>query len=324
MFKYLIHSGKNSKLKYYAKNSLMVYFIPNIIFRIRRRTIIEYLKSREDKEYITDRVNYYCRLSRTTVIGEDSSKLSKFHLNGGYNSVYFFDTFEYLRYFPKMLYWKYKFGDVITIPDEPSIVKSRPVCDNNQNSVLMKLDKVRHFIFFKDRLGFKEKEDKAIFRGKIYNKPRRIDFGEKWFGDPMCDVGEIKGHHYAKKEWLVPKMTLYDHMKYKFVICLEGNDVASNLKWVMNSNSLAIMPHPSCETWFMEGKLLPNYHYVEIKPDYSDLKERMQYYIGHPDEAEAIINHAHEWCEQFKDSKREKLISILVLYKYFEMTGQYI
>jgi spore maturation protein CgeB len=70
----------------------------------------------------------------------------------------------------------------------------------------------------------------------------------------------------------------------------------------------------------MEGTLIPNYHYIEVKDDFSNLQERLQYYIDHPDEAEAIIRHAHEHVAQFRDAKREKLVSLLVLKKYFEMT----
>ena len=88
----------------------------------------------------------------------------------------------------------------------------------------------------------------------------------------------------------------------------------------MSSNSIAVMPRPTCETWFMEGKLIPDYHYIEIKPDFSDLVERMDYFSGHPDEAEAIIRHAHEFVSQFLDSKRERLIQLLVLRKYFRLT----
>ncbi len=74
----------------------------------------------------------------------------------------------------------------------------------------------------------------------------------------------------------------------------------------------------------MEGKLIPNYHYIEVKEDFSDLEERLQYYIDHPDEAEAIIQHAHEWIDQFRDKERERLISLLVLKRYFEITnGRY-
>ena len=63
----------------------------------------------------------------------------------------------------------------------------------------------------------------------------------------------------------------------------------------------------------MEGRLIPNYHYVEIKPDFSDLEERLNYYIAHPQEAEEIIRHAHEYVEQFKRSERERLVSLFVL-----------
>ena len=82
------------------------------------------------------------------------------------------------------------------------------------------------------------------------------------------------------------------------------------------------MLRPTCEIWFMEGTLIPNYHYIEIKPDFSDLEERLNYYIEHVDESLEIINHAHEYVSQFKDKRRENLISLLVLDKYFKMTGQ--
>ena len=58
-----------------------------------------------------------------------------------------------------------------------------------------------------------------------------------------------------------------------------------------------------------------------MKPDFSDLEERLTYYIEHPDEAEAIIQHAHDYISQFRDEKREKLISVLVLKKYFDITN---
>ena len=53
--------------------------------------------------------------------------------------------------------------------------------------------------------------------------------------------------------FLRPKLSILEQLEYKFVLCLEGNDVATNLKWVMSSNSLAVMPKPRYETWFMEG-----------------------------------------------------------------------
>ncbi|KAA6305184.1 hypothetical protein EZS27_043164, partial [termite gut metagenome] len=82
------------------------------------------------------------------------------------------------------------------------------------------------------------------------------------------------------------------------------------------------MPQPHYETWFMEGRLIPNYHYVEIKADYSDLEDRLTYYMHHVNEAMKIIKNAHQYITQFRDKKREDLISLLTLQKYFQQTGQ--
>lgn len=70
----------------------------------------------------------------------------------------------------------------------------------------------------------------------------------------------------------------------------------------------------------MEGTLIPNYHYIEIKPDFSDVEQRIAYYEQHPDEAQQIIEHAHDYVRQFRDKERERIIAYLVVRKYFEHT----
>ena len=82
------------------------------------------------------------------------------------------------------------------------------------------------------------------------------------------------------------------------------------------------MTRPTCETWFMEGTLQAGYHYVEVKEDFSDLEEKLQYYIDNPDKAEEIIAHAHEYVNQFQDKEREQMISLMVMDKYFRLSGQ--
>ena len=72
----------------------------------------------------------------------------------------------------------------------------------------------------------------------------------------------------------------------------------------------------------MEKKLVADFHYIKIKDDYSDLEERLNYYINNIDKCLEIINNANEYVKQFKDEKREKLISLLVLEKYFIKTLQ--
>ncbi|SMC23047.1 Glycosyl transferase family 90 [Campylobacter helveticus] len=103
---------------------------------------------------------------------------------------------------------------------------------------------------------------------------------------------------------------------------IEGNDVASNIKWVMSSNSLVIMPRVKFETWFMEGELKPNVHYAEIKDNYENLEELLEFFIKHSNDAKEIIHNAHEYVKQFFDKEREFLISLLLMGKYFYYTNQ--
>jgi hypothetical protein len=141
-----------------------------------------------------------------------------------------------------------------------------------------------------------------------------------YFDHPMCDLGDTQQKKINPDEWKVKKTSIHYLLQYKFILAVEGIDVASNLKWVMSSNSLAVMPKPEFETWFMEARLIPDHHYVAIKSDYSDLEEKLNYYIEHEDEALQIIKNANEYVDQFWDNEREELISLLVMQKYFDNT----
>lgn len=317
---------KNSKLLYYFRNYLR-HITPRWICRRRLPFLLKNLES-EDYEYVMSRVNYYNKLSESCSLSTEGSvlladfKFSRKRKGRYSHRVYFFDAYEYTRYFPLAFRISYLFGDITEVPAEPSIIKSRPIVGDNTNSVLLNLNKVRHFTFVKDSRKFAEKKDVLIGRAYV-RQPQRIRFWEMYFNHPMCDLGQVNTNYIHRAEWIKPSISIDEHLDYKFILCIEGNDVASNLKWVMSSNSLAVMPRPKYETWFMEGTLKPDYHYVCIKDDYSDLEEKLTYYINHPDKAQEIIDHAHEYVAQFRNSKREELISLLVLDKYFKKTGQY-
>jgi len=70
--------------------------------------------------------------------------------------------------------------------------------------------------------------------------------------------------------WRCGPLTLYDHLRDKCIVSLEGNDVA----------------------------------------------------LAHPAEAERISAHARAYVKQFFDPRRELLTALLVLKKYFRLTGQ--
>ena len=72
----------------------------------------------------------------------------------------------------------------------------------------------------------------------------------------------------------------------------------------------------------MENKLIPEKHYIEIKEDYSDLESKIAYYIKNHKKCKRIIKNANDYVVQFKNKRREDIISLLVLEKYFHFTGQ--
>ena len=309
--------GKNLRFPYLLK-SLSRNLIPSFYLKMRYKTILSSLERRQDYNYIIERVNYYNKLTATHIPLSRTKRVSDIPNKGGnYNR----DFFEFSRYFPSSYFVDTAFGDNTAICQTPSIAKSRPIFGSNENDVLLKLNKIRHFFYLNDKKTFASKENKAIFWGAMH-QPHRQRFMEKFFNSPMVDCGDTSNHQSTPAEWKKPLITPYDHLKYKFIVCIEGNDVASNLKWVMSSNSLAMMPKPKFETWLMEGKLIPNVHYVEIRDDYADVEEKIRYYSEHVDEAEAILRNAHEFVDQFRDEEREDIISLLVLKKYFEKTDQ--
>ena len=308
---------KNNKFTYYLLNYFRL-MIPQRVYRYFLNNKLAEVKH-FDAVYLKSRVDYYNKIEQNVVLPEDACLLSDFKL-GKKCKTYFFDSYEYIRFFDTKYKACFLFGDVTRVPDRPSIVKSRPIADDNANSVVMKLVKIRHFTFTKDKYVFVEKKNRLVGRSKIH-QPHRARFLEMYYGNPLCDIGNVDPRS-KYKQWSAPRLTIDEQLKYKFILCLEGNDVASNLKWVMSSNSVAVMPKPKYETWFMEGTLIPNYHYILIKDDYSDLEEKINYYVEHTDEALKIIQNAHEYIKPFKNKKQEDIISFLVLQKYFQKTGQ--
>jgi hypothetical protein len=314
-----VDTNKNPKLPYYLRNVIKL-LIPEVLYQKKLLSVLKDIPVSE-MEYIESRVNYYNKLTNRFSLNQNAIDIKSFKKNEK-KKTYYFDLLEYLRYFPLNYKFNYLFGDIIHIPPYPAFVKSRPIEGGNQNSVLMKLNKIRHFIFVNDKLSFNEKKDMAVFRGQCF-KSKRIKFVQDYYNHPLCNVGQTNiDPKNPDAPWIKHRLSIANQLQYKFIVSIEGNDVASNLKWIMSSNSLVIMPKPKYETWFMEGTLIPNYHYILIKDDYSDFEEKINYYLKHQDEAIQIIRNANRFVEQFKNPWREDIISLLVLKKYFELSGQ--
>lgn len=310
------------RVKFYTGN-FSRYFMPDSLFRTLFARAFNRMSEKERKQ-LNDRVDYYIRLphdakldtANAVKVGDFTYPWKKKHKF----TTYFFDLFECVRCFNPHFRFNYQFGDVNRETDSPAFVKSRPITDGCTNSVLMPLNKVRHFRFISDSKRYREKKDMLVFRN-VVRQPHRLAFLECHFDNHLCDAGQTNSD-WGNPAYIKPYMTIEDQLDFKFIACIEGNDVATNLKWVMASNSIAVMPRPKIESWYMEGPLMGDYHYIEIKDDYSDLEEKLWYYISHPDEAEAIITHAHEYVDRFRDADKELFTARMVAKRYFELTNE--
>jgi Glycosyl transferase family 90 len=315
--------NKNLHKSSYYIRGVMRSAVPKSYWQKRCSVLMSYYQdmSSDERTKLDERVDYYCKLQQPFSLDNEAETIKSFS-SSNKSLAYVIDYRQLLAYFP--LCWKtaYWFGDITKIPAYPRFLKSRPIYtgQENANSILLKLNQIRHYYRVKDRQAFSQKIGKILWRGKT-NQPERQVFLESFFHDPLFDIGDTSkksiGSIYAK-----PFMSIPQQLTYKYLLSIEGYDVATNTKWIMASNSLCFMRKPRYETWFMEGKLIPGYHYVLLKDDYSDIKEKVEFYENNPDKAEQIIHQAHEWVEQFYDDKRELLISLLVMYRYFLLSGQ--
>ena len=293
---------------------------------MRRNSILRRLTPSERQE-VDRRVAYYNRLKESTPI-ENGQKVANYRFPFKEKrrfTTYFFDLYDVVKYFDKENRFFVIPGDVTHVPEVPTFVKSRPIAhdDSNANSVILKLNKLRHFTLIRHDKPFAEKKDILVGRTAWANaSPQRRLLYERFGNHPLCDVGKTRREDssdlpYTIKSYLSRKQQL----DCKFIASMEGNDVATNLKWIMSSNSVAVSPPLHFETWFMEGQLIPDYHYIQVKPDFSDLIEKLEYYMAHPEEAEAIIAHAHEYIRQFTDKRMERAVQLAVAQKYFTQTN---
>lgn len=311
-----LHKIKRNKTFFYASNFINS-LLPNYLYR-RKLNYWLSKKSNYSKKTIQERLAYYAQFSKQQTSPVSSKIIDiKKPVKG---NVYYFDLIKTTRYFKPTYKIDYAFGDITENQKFPTIVKSRPV-QNNGNSVLLKLNSIRHYKFIKDPIPFSKKKNEAVWRGRVHKENRRL-LVDKFKNHPLCNIEEIFSPRKRPHDWNVNYMSIEDQLQYKYILSVEGVDVATNLKWILSSNSLCFMPTPKFETWFMEGKLIPNHHYVHINDDYSNLIEKVNYYMSHENEALIILKNAKSWVAQFQNKKQERILSLLVLEKYFKNTGQ--
>lgn len=193
--------------------------------------------------------------------------------------------------------------------DNSSIVFNRPI--NSKSLILFPLYEyndaatLRKYI---DNIAFKDKTNKMVFRGVTtgtYNKRCKI-VCENINLHPDIDIGfrDLR-QGYEKyrhmKKYLKSSMTIQEQLHYKFILCLEGNDLSYAFPWVLGSNSCPLHTYPfTYESHIFVG-LKEWVHFVPIKQDGSDLLQKYEWCLNNLDKCEEIANNSKKYMENYRN-----------------------
>jgi hypothetical protein len=219
-------------------------------------------------------------------------------------------------------------GDVQHETNKITFCKNR--CDGNKNGVILRcLDFSRHWDCYYNKpkdIQFNKKINKIFWRGATTNQPskpaNRFDLVEKWFNkNQNIDVG-FSVICQGKENYSIyvkGQCGIDDFLKHKYIISVEGNDKDSGLQWKLNSNSVVLMPKPRVTSWLMETTLIPDYHYVLLKDDFSDLEEKLNWCNNNQTKCIEIIKNAQRFMGFFSNGNKERELEKEVINKYFAL-----
>ncbi len=109
------------------------------------------------------------------------------------------------------------------------------------------------------------------------------------------------------------KVNEEDHLKYKYLLSLDGNSATGmRVPWIMYSDSALIKQESSKIEWFYSA-LKPYYNYIPLKSDLSDIFEILGWMKNNDDKLQEISNKAHSFVENnLKEEQIDAHVAILL------------
>jgi hypothetical protein len=172
------------------------------------------------------------------------------------------------------------------------------------------------------------KKNRVVWRGVATGKFKRTSLVEQFYNHEQfennnhfpidIDIGftsftkNPEDYPGRKEPGLIKdRIPIEEMLKNKYLISVEGNDVASNLKWILSSQSVCIKPPARTVSWLMEDRLVPWVHYVPVRQDFTDLREKLEWCRTHPRKCQEIIKAANDYMNRFKLGDEEVILKVL-------------
>jgi hypothetical protein len=247
---------------------------------------------------------------------------------------------HFRRHMPEKLRLLMYFGDGQPYEPLPVFTKARELPDakppehaHAPDPILTLMNVRYHYLRLRwsklQERDWHHKKDTIVWRGINTGSTRKKVVETYWnhsrhdidiaFSKLRAGTSDIPSSHVR------PGMFVYQLRKYKYLLSIEGNDVATGLKWMLYSNSVVFMAPPTHVSWAMEDKLVPYYHYVPVKPDFSDLEVQLEWARENDALCQEIARQSTQYMEALWTSKRAKLANQVIIeritLRYHELYG---
>ncbi|CAK0839554.1 unnamed protein product [Prorocentrum cordatum] len=209
----------------------------------------------------------------------------------------------------------------------PTFYKTRLMKKRDDNYVLLDLNHGRHWgpmnkVADAD-IPWASKSATLVWRGVSTGTcdtgavNSRMMLCNKWYSstDSRIDVGitAVAQNCNLAGRYMKPAKSMEQLLTTKYHLLVNGNDKPSGLNWVLLSNSVPFMVEPDIESWLLEASLKPWEHYIPIKPDFSDLSEKVDWAVQNDGEAERIAKAGKEYVQQFGTTEEEMAVQAAAL-----------
>ena len=168
---------------------------------------------------------------------------------------------------------------------------------NNQKQA--KLDSI---LTSKDPYKWKDKIDRAVWHG---THTGHVEFNKLYvphmIRTPRQEiVAQAKSNPHLDASF--HKIPWTDMLRYKFIVAVSGNSCSSLLKHALASSSCVLRQNSMAVEWY-EQFLIPWKHYVPVKYDLSDLREKIDWALNNDAACEQIAREATNFTRTYFNVK---------------------
>mmetsp|Transcript_7672 Transcript_7672/g.12178 ORF Transcript_7672/g.12178 Transcript_7672/m.12178 type:complete len:399 (+) Transcript_7672:2-1198(+) len=133
--------------------------------------------------------------------------------------------------------------------------------------------------------------------GKFVNKNGQVSGKRRPLVHKSEKLPQIINAHFTKSTSPLTLVPLRDHCRYKYLANVAGATYSARLKYLLLCGSLLFqVEDPHFE--FYQPLLTANKHFLQIKSDFSDLEEKLNWANKNPEKAREVANNSKRFGEE--------------------------